>query len=79
LALHHLEVHPMAEHRELAPEAFERLREQIATASARCSDDQILTLADGLHDVIRRRSARRAGEARRWATSSATSTVENRT
>lgn len=44
----------------LKTETFERLREQLATASALCSDDQLLELADGLHETIRRRRARRS-------------------
>ncbi|RYF93064.1 MAG: hypothetical protein EON95_10205 [Caulobacteraceae bacterium] len=51
-------------HHQLQPEAFERLREQLATAIALCDDDQILSLADGLHDALRRRRAARYGEAR---------------
>jgi hypothetical protein len=43
----------------LKTETFERLREQLATASALCSNDQLLELADGLHETIRRRRARR--------------------
>ena len=43
----------------LRKETFERLREQIATASALCSEDQLLDLADGLHDTIRRRHRER--------------------
>jgi hypothetical protein len=39
----------------LKHDTFERLREQIATASALCSEDQLLELADGLHAAIRRR------------------------
>lgn len=42
----------------LKAETFARLREQIATASALCSEDQLLELADGLHDTIRRRHDR---------------------
>ncbi|MDQ0466560.1 hypothetical protein QO010_004355 [Caulobacter ginsengisoli] len=43
----------------LKHETFERLREQIATASALCSEDQLLELADGLHAAIRRRHGER--------------------
>ncbi len=42
-------------HHQLRPLAFERLREQLATAVAFCDDDQVLALADGLHDALRRR------------------------
>jgi hypothetical protein len=48
----------------LRTETFERLREQIATASALCSEAQILELADGLHDAIRRRHAEHPPESR---------------
>lgn len=41
--------------RHLSRPAFEALREQLATAVALCSDDQVLDLADGLHDTLRRR------------------------
>jgi hypothetical protein len=55
---------------QLQPDAFERLREQLATAIALCDDDQILSLADGLHDALRRRRAARfvesRGESRSW-------------
>lgn len=51
-------------HNPLPPPAFERLREQMATAVALCADDQILTLADDLHDALRRRRAAR--EERSW-------------
>ena len=54
-------------HHQLQPAAFERLREQLATAVALCDDDQILALADGLHDALRRRrAARHAQEERSW-------------
>lgn len=43
----------------LRPDSFERLREQLATAAALCDHGQILTLADDLHDAIRRRRANR--------------------
>ncbi len=39
----------------LKHETFEKLREQVATASALCSEDQLLELADDLHAAIRRR------------------------
>jgi hypothetical protein len=39
----------------LQPTTFERLREQVATAAALCDHKQLLTLADDLHDAIRRR------------------------
>jgi hypothetical protein len=48
----------------LRKETFERLREQLATASALCSEDQLLDLADGLHEAIRRRHADRRPESR---------------
>lgn len=54
-------------HHQLRPTAFERLREQLATAVALCDDDQILSLADDLHDALRRRRASRyAQETRSW-------------
>lgn len=43
----------------LKRETFERLREQVAAASALCSEDQLLELADGLHNAIRRRHTAR--------------------
>lgn len=46
----------------LKRETFERLREQLATASALCSEDQLLDLADGLHEAIRRRHEARRPE-----------------
>lgn len=59
-----------APHHQLQPDAFERLREQLATAIALCDDDQILSLADSLHDALRRRRAARfmehKDEARSW-------------
>ena len=42
-------------HRHLSRRAYEALREQLATAVALCSDEQVLDLADGLHDTLRRR------------------------
>ncbi|WGM39030.1 hypothetical protein [Caulobacter sp. NIBR1757] len=57
-----------APHHPLRPAAFERLREQLATAVALCDDAQILSLADGLHDALRRRRAARHGrEDRSWS------------
>ena len=53
-------------YRELSGIAFEALREQIATAVALCSDEQILDLADGLHDTLRRRRSSQ-GESRSFA------------
>ena len=44
-------------HRELNAKAYESLREQIATAVALCSDNQVLDIADALHDTLRRRRA----------------------
>jgi hypothetical protein len=41
--------------RHLSRRAYEALREQLATAVALCSDEQVLDLADGLHDTLRRR------------------------
>jgi hypothetical protein len=41
--------------RRLSMQAFDRLREQLATASVLCADDQLLELADGLHESLRRR------------------------
>ena len=41
--------------RHLSRRAYESLREQVATAVALCSDEQVLDLADGLHDTLRRR------------------------
>lgn len=51
-------------YRHLSRRAFEALREQIATAVALCSDEQVLDLADGLHDTLRRR---RSAEGRTFA------------
>jgi hypothetical protein len=51
-------------HRHLSLRAFEALREQLATAVALCSDEQVLDLADGLHDTLRRR---RSAEGRTFA------------
>lgn len=45
------------QHRELNTRAYESLREQIATAIALCSDEQVLDIADALHDTLRRRRA----------------------
>lgn len=42
-------------HRQLSRPAYESLREQVATAVALCSDEQVLDLADALHDTLRRR------------------------
>ena len=42
-------------HRHLSRRAYDALREQLATAVALCSDEQVLDLADGLHDTLRRR------------------------
>lgn len=50
-------------HRRLSKDAFEKLRVQLATASALCADDQLLDLADDLHDSLRRRKNKRHG----WA------------
>ena len=66
-------------HHQLQPTAFQRLREQLATAIALCDDGHILTLADDLHDALRRRRAARHAheeptwppEARSWAPTSA--------
>lgn len=59
-------------HHQLRSVAFQRLREQMATAIALCSDTQILALADDLHDALRRRrAARYAEEDRSWAPTSA--------
>lgn len=57
--------------RPLEPEAFERLCDQLAAAVVRCSDEQVLDLADSLHASLRRRrnakSVRRLdGEPRSW-------------
>lgn len=46
----------------LKQETFERLREQLATAAALCGEDQLLDLADGLHETIRRRRQQRRCE-----------------
>ncbi|MDB5439456.1 MAG: hypothetical protein JWM33_1883 [Caulobacteraceae bacterium] len=43
-----------ASRRELTTAAFARLREQVATAAALCSELQMITLADHIHDAIRR-------------------------
>ena len=51
-------------HRHLSRRAYESLREQIATAVALCSDEQVLDLADALHDTLRRR---RSAEGRTFA------------
>jgi len=55
-----------ADHPFLSPDAFERLREQMATAAALCTDDQLLILADSLHDARRRRRENRHSEERSW-------------
>ncbi|NBB15411.1 hypothetical protein GVN21_08585 [Caulobacter sp. SLTY] len=55
-----------ADHPFLNPDAFERLREQMATAAALCTDDQLLILADSLHDARRRRREHRHNEERSW-------------
>lgn len=44
----------------LTETTFERLREQVTTAAALCSDTQVLELADCLHDALRRRRKRQA-------------------
>jgi hypothetical protein len=49
-------------HNRLSDDAFERLREQVATASALCGDDQLLELADALHASLRRRRDARHGD-----------------
>jgi hypothetical protein len=55
--------------RPLEPQAFERLCDQLAAAVARCSDEQVLDLADSLHASLRRRrnakAARRINEEQR--------------
>lgn len=52
----------MASHSHRLPSlVFEKLRDQVATASALCAEDQILDLADVLHDSIRRRRVARFG------------------
>jgi hypothetical protein len=51
-------------HRHLSRRAYDALREQLATAVALCSDEQVLDLADGLHDTLRRR---RTAEGRTFA------------
>ena len=52
----------MANHAHRLPAlAFDKLRDQVATASALCAEDQILDLADVLHDAIRRRRSVRFG------------------
>ncbi|MBI1407412.1 MAG: hypothetical protein GC145_14970 [Caulobacter sp.] len=48
-----------SQHHRLNDETFERLREQLAAAAALCGDDQLLDLADCLHDSIRRRKSDR--------------------
>lgn len=40
--------------RELSAAAFAKLQDQVATAVALCSETQMLTLADQIHDAIRR-------------------------
>jgi hypothetical protein len=50
---------------------FERLCEQLAVATVRCSDEQVLELADGLHASLRRRRNAKAivrldSEQRSW-------------
>jgi hypothetical protein len=57
--------------RPLDTSAFERLCEQLAAATVRCSDAQVLDLADSLHATLRRRrdakqEVRAPGEARSW-------------
>lgn len=61
-------------HRQLSRIAFEALREQLATAVALCSDEQVLDLADGLHDTLRRR---RAAEGRTFAPGKAPDTDDD--
>ena len=52
----------MASHAHRLPtRVFDKLRDQMATASALCAEDQILDLADVLHDAIRRRRVARFG------------------
>lgn len=65
-------------HHQLRAVAFQRLREQVATAIALCNDEQILNLADDLHDALRRRRASRyAEEDRSWAPTSAAMMAAN--
>jgi hypothetical protein len=52
--------------RRLNLETFERLREQLATAAALCGDDQLLELADNLHEAIRRRRGVRNCDVLGW-------------
>jgi hypothetical protein len=49
-------------HHRLTRQGFEQLREQVATAASRCADDQLLELADGIHDTLRRRRDERHGD-----------------
>ena len=51
-------------HRHLSRRAYDALREQLATAVALGSDEQVLDLSDGLHDTLRRR---RSAEGRTFA------------
>jgi hypothetical protein len=55
----------MRPRRRLETQAMERLREQLAVATVRMSDAQILDLADSLHETLRRRRYG-AAEARSW-------------
>jgi hypothetical protein len=48
--------------RPLDQRAFERLAEQLAVATVRCSDEQVLELADGLHASLRRRRGAKSGQ-----------------
>lgn len=49
----------------MSAEAFERLGKQLVMITGGCTDDQLLDLADMLHDVIRHRREgfRRRGHA----------------
>lgn len=48
----------------MSDKVFERLLDRVAAATARCSDDQLLDLADSLHATLRRRreTRERGGE-----------------
>lgn len=48
----------------LDPERFERLRERFAQLGDELSDDQLLTLADTYHEILRLRRHKRGWAAR---------------
>lgn len=44
----------MTKRRELSAAAFAKLQDQVSSAMSLCSETQMLTLADQIHDAIRR-------------------------